>query len=87
MIQYPYSLLCCLLLLSSVSLIAQEVLPYMGGKAELREAPNGAIANKRLLDGIDKVAWIEAARVLGLFDRYDPERAVVIPSTLVQDHR
>jgi len=29
----------------------------------------------------------EAARVLNLFDRYDPGRAVVIPSTLIQDHR
>jgi len=33
--------------------------PYMGGPVELVEAPNGAIANKRLLDGIDKVAWPE----------------------------
>lgn len=31
--------------------------PYMGGPVELVEAPNGAIANKRLLDGIEKVAW------------------------------
>ena len=23
------------------------------------EAPNGAIANKRILDGIDEVAWVE----------------------------
>jgi hypothetical protein len=29
----------------------------------------------------------DAARVLGLFDRYDPEPAVVVPaSTLVQGH-
>jgi len=29
----------------------------------------------------------EAARVLGRFDRYDPERAVVVPpATLVQGH-
>jgi len=33
--------------------------PYMGGPVELLEAPNGAIANKRLLDGIEKVAWVE----------------------------
>ena len=31
----------------------------MGGAVELVKAPNGAIANKRLLDGIDKVAWTE----------------------------
>ena len=29
----------------------------MGGPVELVEAPNGAIANKRLLDGVDKVTW------------------------------
>jgi hypothetical protein len=29
----------------------------------------------------------EAARVLGLFDRQDPERAVVVPpTTLIQGH-
>ena len=29
----------------------------------------------------------EAVRVLNLFDRYDPARAVVIPSTMIHDHR
>ena len=33
--------------------------PYMGGPVELVKAPYGAIANKRLLDGIGKVAWTE----------------------------
>ena len=33
--------------------------PYMGGSVELVKAPNGAIANKRILDGIGKVAWLE----------------------------
>ena len=33
--------------------------PYMGGAVELVEAPNGAIANKRILDGIGEVAWTE----------------------------
>ena len=33
--------------------------PYMGGPVELATAPNGAIANKRILDGIDKVGWLE----------------------------
>jgi len=29
----------------------------------------------------------EATRILELFDRYDPKKAVVIPSTLIQDHK
>jgi alkyl sulfatase BDS1-like metallo-beta-lactamase superfamily hydrolase len=33
--------------------------PYMGGPVELVKAPNGAITNKRILDGINKVAWTE----------------------------
>ena len=33
--------------------------PYMGGPVELVTAPNGAIANKRILDGIAEVAWTE----------------------------
>ena len=44
-------------------LLAQEppvpATPYMGGPVELVTAPNGAIANKRILDGIGKVAWLE----------------------------
>ncbi len=32
---------------------------YMGAPVTLVEAPNGAMANKKLLDGIDKVGWIE----------------------------
>jgi len=32
---------------------------YMGAPVELATAKNGAITNKRLLDGIDKVAWPE----------------------------
>ena len=31
----------------------------MGGPVELEEAPNGAITNKQLLDGIEEVAWVE----------------------------
>ena len=34
-------------------------MPYMGGQVELVEAPNGAIANKRILDGIEEVAWLK----------------------------
>ncbi len=32
---------------------------YMGAPATLVEAPNGAIANKKILDGIGKVGWVE----------------------------
>ena len=32
---------------------------YMGAPVELAKAKNGAITNKRLLDGIDSVAWPE----------------------------
>jgi len=31
----------------------------MGGPVELATAPNGAIANKRILDGIGEVGWLE----------------------------
>lgn len=48
---------------------------YMGAPVELVTAPNGAIANKRLIDGIDKVGWtkptiekpVEGIWVLGGF--------------------
>jgi len=46
----------------AVLLAAEAVMPptaYMGGPAELVTAPNGAIANKRILDGVDKVGWLE----------------------------
>jgi len=36
-----------------------ETNPYMGAPVTLVTAPNGAIANKKLLDGIGKVAWTE----------------------------
>ena len=36
-----------------------EIDPYMGAPVTLVEAPNGAIANKKILDGIDKVAWLK----------------------------
>ena len=32
---------------------------YMGGQVEPVEAPNGAIATKRILDGIEEVAWLK----------------------------
>jgi len=59
-----YSLMagCAILLLSNSSCLlagtaVSEVNPYMGGPVDLVKAPNGAIANKRLLDGIDVVGW------------------------------
>ena len=33
--------------------------PYMGAPVALVKAPNGAIANQKLLDGIDEVGWSE----------------------------
>ncbi len=33
--------------------------PYMGAPVTLTKAPNGAIANKKILDGIEKVAWLK----------------------------
>jgi alkyl sulfatase BDS1-like metallo-beta-lactamase superfamily hydrolase len=36
---------------------ADQSNPYMGAPVTLVKAPNGAIANKRILDGIEKVAW------------------------------
>jgi alkyl sulfatase BDS1-like metallo-beta-lactamase superfamily hydrolase len=38
---------------------AQETNPYMGAPVTLGKAPNGAIANQKLLDGIEKVAWLK----------------------------
>ena len=32
---------------------------YMGAPVTLEKAPNGAIANKKILDGIEKVAWLK----------------------------
>ena len=56
-------LLIAALAASSANLQAQEpdlpLTPYMGGPVELVEASNGAIANKRILDGIGQVAWLE----------------------------
>ena len=36
-----------------------QISAYMGAPVELAEAPNGAITNKKLLEGIGKVAWAE----------------------------
>ena len=36
-----------------------EVNPYMGAPVTLATAPNGAIANKKILDGLEKVTWLK----------------------------
>ena len=36
-----------------------EVNPYMGAPVTLVKAPNGATANKKILDGIEKVTWLK----------------------------
>ena len=51
------TLLCTLLLIVAAN--AEETNPYMGAPVTLIKAPNGAIANKKLLDGIDKVAYLQ----------------------------
>jgi alkyl sulfatase BDS1-like metallo-beta-lactamase superfamily hydrolase len=38
---------------------AEELSIYMGAPVTLVEAPNGAIANKRILDVADKVGWLK----------------------------
>ena len=60
---FVFTALIIALAASSANLQAQEpdlpLTPYMGGPVELVEASNGAIANKRILDGIGQVAWLE----------------------------
>ncbi len=51
------TLLSCCLFVSAAS--AEEPSLYMGGPVTLVEAPNGAIANKRILDGGEKVGWFK----------------------------
>jgi alkyl sulfatase BDS1-like metallo-beta-lactamase superfamily hydrolase len=52
----------CAIALLTQSLCASEadtaeLSPYMGAPVSLGKAPNGAIANKKLLDGMDEVSW------------------------------
>ena len=70
---YAVTVLSCSLLTSPAS--AAESNLYMGAAVTLVEAPNGAMINKKVLDGGPKVGW----------DRYSPEEAVVIPSAAL-DH-
>jgi hypothetical protein len=51
------TLLFYFLLTSTVS--AAEPSLYMGAPVTLVEAPNGAIINKKILEGVDKVAWLK----------------------------
>ncbi len=51
------TLLSCCLFTTTAS--AGETSLYMGAPVTLAEAPNGAIANKKILDGADKVAWLK----------------------------
>ena len=52
-----WGLLFATLVVSSVN--AQATDPYMGASVTLGKAPNGAIANQKLLDGIEKVGWLK----------------------------
>ena len=60
---FVFTALIIALAASAANLQAQEpdlpLTPYMGGPVELVEASNGAIANKRILEGISEVAWLE----------------------------
>jgi len=46
-------------LMFTITTGAAETNPYMGAPVTLVKAPNGAIANKKLLDGIEKVAYLK----------------------------
>ena len=51
------ALFVAMLLISSAN--AQKKDPYMGAPVSLGKAPNGAITNQKLLDGIEKVGWLK----------------------------
>ena len=59
----PIVLAAAALTAGTTHLLAEEpalpATPYMGGPVELVKAPNGAIANMRILNGIEAVAWLE----------------------------
>ena len=60
-ITWAVALLASSLLLTGTSAQSQseEADPYMGAPVALGKAPNGAIANKKILDGIEKVFWLK----------------------------
>ena len=43
-----------------------QISPYMGGPVEMATAPNGAIANKRILDGIEGVPTLYERKPVAL---------------------
>ncbi len=51
------TLLSCCLFTTTAG--AEEPSLYMGAPVTLVKAPNGAIANKRILDVVDKVGWLK----------------------------
>jgi alkyl sulfatase BDS1-like metallo-beta-lactamase superfamily hydrolase len=66
--------------------IVLRLSPEAWAKVYLSAAPLDELVGGEGIDATQGDA-AEAARVLGVFDRYDPERAVVVPpSTLVQGH-
>jgi hypothetical protein len=44
---------------NTISRTTDESNPYMGAPVTLVKAPNGAITNKKILDGIDEVSWLK----------------------------
>ena len=46
-------------LIFTIAAGAEKPNPYMGAPVTLVKAPNGAIANKKLLDGIEEVAYLK----------------------------
>ena len=54
---------CAITVLASTSFATEAIFsdanPYMGAPVTLGEAPNGAIGNQLLLDGIDKSGWLQ----------------------------
>jgi alkyl sulfatase BDS1-like metallo-beta-lactamase superfamily hydrolase len=54
------TIICALVLfIQAIPCFAQEKNPYMGAPVKLGKAPNGAITNQKLLDGLEKVGWFK----------------------------
>lgn len=47
------------LILLTNTVVAEENNPYMGAQVQMGKAPNGAITQQKLLDGLGKVGWFE----------------------------
>jgi alkyl sulfatase BDS1-like metallo-beta-lactamase superfamily hydrolase len=67
-----------------------DIVLKLSGEAWAKVYLSAATTEALIKDGeiiVNEGDPAEAARVLDLFDRYDPSRAIVIPSaTMVQDH-